>query len=313
MKTSTLAYINLLLSAAFTLVYATLAGNEGSNDDRVRLVYITTATPESVDALAMANACAAIKKDWNCEVSLVYTQGNSAALARALKRAVATEPDGISLPGNAEDELVLTFVVEARRKGITVTFHTTPMRSAQTRFINGGTGFVGDRGEYLGSLLTQAAFERLSVTPEEPIMVVHTAAGVAPDSRLKGCLDRVHAQNIEPEVLLAAPVDVDSEDMVPDPVLAARLQAGPLPSVIFWDAGPVIQLANLLDSIGADFNRVSVISLDPSGENLGDNVARYVKFKALEQPFLTCYLSLVQLQLTKKYGVPGLEIPVGGV
>ena len=208
--------------------------------------------------------------------------------------------------------MLLPFVVEARRQGIVVTFHDTPLPEAQKRFGADGAGFIGDRGEYSGFSLAEAAMERLSISPQKRVLVVSGTTEVPQESRLSGCLEFLRSQGIEPERLVVAPFEEDSMDFFADPVLDQHLKESPLPDVIFWDAGSVSQLVTMLDGRGADYNTVSVVSLVPVTESLTESEAPFIKLRAYEQPFLTCYFSLIQIHLTHKYGLPGLEVPIGG-
>ncbi|MBL7646481.1 MAG: hypothetical protein JNK74_09870 [Candidatus Hydrogenedentes bacterium] len=312
MSNSKLVYINLALVATFAMVVSSGEQPGQEDDGRVRTVFITTDAPDSEDRASIARACEAVENDWNGPVTLLGCENDAPSIARALKRAIALAPDGISLPGHRDDALILPFVIEARRQGILVTFHDTPLPAARKRFGPTGAGFIGDRGEHSGFSLAEAAVDRLSISPESKVLVISGTADVAPGSRLRGCLDLLSARAIEPERLVAAPLGDELEDFLPDPALAKRINEGPLPDVIFWDAGPVSQIATMLDGRGADYNTISVVSLVPVTTALTESEAPFVKLRAYEQPFLTCYFSLTQLHLTHKYGAPGLEVPIGG-
>jgi len=311
-NTSNLVYINLALLATFSFVYSSSERRGDEDDGRIRTVYISTEPPGSLERDSIVRACDAVENDWNGPVTLLSCESDAASIARALKRATALAPDGISMPGHGDDSLLLPFVVEARRQGIAVTFHDTPLHAAQERFRSAGAGFIGDRGEYSGFSLAQAAAERLSITPVKRVLVVSATAEAPTGSRLRGCLEFLRSRSIEPELLIAVPFDDETEVLLPDPALTRRIKELPLPDVIFWDAGPVGQIATMLDGQGADYNTVSVVSLVPIATSLTDSEAPFIKLRAYEQPFLTCYFSLTQLHLAYKYGMPGLEVPIGG-
>ncbi len=312
MSISKLVYINLALLATFSFVYSS-SDTQGEEDDgRIQTVYISTEPAGSLERDSVVRACEAVENDWNGPVTLISCENDAASITRALKRATNLAPEGISMPGHPDDTLLLPFVVEARRRGITITFHDTPLPAAQKRFGAMGAGFIGDRGEYSGFSLAQAAEERLAITPKSRVLVVTAAAEAPAGSRLRGCLEFLRSRSIEPELLVAVPFADDLDDFLPDPVLTRRINEGTLPEVIFWDAGPVGQITNMLDGKGADYNTVSVVSLVPITTPLTDGEAPFIKLRAYEQPFLTCYFSLTQLHLTHKYGVPGLEVPIGG-
>ena len=312
MKTSKLVYINLALLAIFVVVYSSGQNSGDADDGRMRTVFISTEPPDSIDSAAITRACEAVEHDWNGPVTLLNCENDPASIARTLKRAITMGPDGISMPGHRDDALLLPFIVEARRQGILITFHGTPLPAAQERFDDTGAGFIGDRGAYSGVSLTQAAVDRLAITPEKRVLVVSTTEEPLPDSRLSGCLEYLRSRSITPERMVARPLGDEIDDLLPDPALARRINEGELPDVIFWDAGSVNQIATMLDSRGADYNAVSIVTLVPVTTNLTEGEAPFVKLRAYEQPFLSCYFSLAQLHLTHKYGMPGLEVPISG-
>lgn len=313
MNTGVLVYVNLVLLAAATLLYASYGNDDDVDDGRMRLVYITTFPDASRDLVEVQSAASAIGSDWDCRVSILRATDDAPALARALKRAIAMEPDGISMPGCGDESLLLPFVTEARRQGIPVTFNTAPMKEAQRRYWKDGAGFAGSQGNNSGFILAQTAAERIKLEPGTPVMLVGTTPEPTPGSRLKGSADFFHSRSIEPEYLQLAPLPDGPSVPIPDASLTRRMESGTLPRLIVWEAGPVQQLTGLLRDNLIDSSDVSVVTLVPIDEALPLLETRYVTVQAQDRPFLACYYSLVQLQLTCRYQLPGLEIPIGGV
>lgn len=313
MNTGVLVYLNLVLLVVASLLYASYGNDDTADDGRMHFVYITTFPEDSQDLSDVQSATRAIASDWDCRVSILHATDDAPSLARALKRAIVMEPDGISMPGCGDESLLLPFVTEARRQGIPVTFHSVPMKEAQRRYWKDGAGFAGGQGENSGFTLAQTAAERIKLEPGTSVMLVGTAPEPAPGSRLKGSADFFHSRNIEPEYLQIAPAPDGPTVPIADANLARRMESPSLPRLIVWEAGPVKQITSLLRDNGTDSNNVSVATLVPIVEPLPLLETRFVTVQAQDRPFLACYYSLVQLQLTCRYKLPGIEVPLGGV
>ena len=313
MNTGMMALLNLALLAAVGLLYTSFATDDSVDDGRRHLVYITTLPEGSPDFPQIQSATEAIATDWDCRVSVMRTTDDAPALARALKRAIVLAPDGISMPGSGDESLLLPFVTEAERQGIPVTFHTTPMNEALRRYGKAGAGLAGGQGESSGYTLTESAVNRLQLSNGTPVMLAGTNPAPVPGSRLNGALAFLRSRNIEPEYLQVTPLMTGPSVPIPDANLERRVSAGTLPRLIVWEAGPVEQLTTLLLDKQADASNVSVATLVPIEEPLALLQYRYVTVQAQNHPFLACYYTLVQLQLTCRYKIPGIEIPTGDV
>ena len=313
MNTSMLSYLNLALLAVASLVYIAYDNGDSPIDSRPHLVFITTVSEGSTSATTIRSATSAIETDWNCVVTVIFTTDQPPSMARALKKALALEPDGVSMPGSKDERLLLPLVTEAHRQGIPVTYHTAPNPEAQRRFEERGAGFVGIEGEDSGYTLAEAAVERLGIAQDTPVLLVGPDVDIAPDSRLQGSAALLHSRGIATEYLRVAPAPYGTRAAAPDPGLKQRVDEGTLPRFIFWDSGPVGQLTSLLIEdrlIVADFR---IVSLNPIKDDLPMLESRYIGLQAVDRSFLTCYFSLVQLILTDRYGLQGIEIPIGGV
>ncbi len=305
MNTSMLAYINLALLAVASILYVAFDNGDSATDSRAHLAFIATAPESSRAATTIQSASSAVETDWNCRVTVIFTSDDPPSMARALKKAIALGPDGVSMPGSTDDPLILPLVTEAHRQGIPVTYHTSPNPEARRRFGERGAGFVGIEGEVSGYSLAEAAVERLSIEPDTLVLLTGPSPAITPGTRLQGCQALLHSRGIQTEYLQVATAS--------DAALTQRIAAGTLPRFIFWDSGPVGQLTALLIEDRLNVTDFRIISLSPAKEDLPILEARYVGLQAVDRSFLTCYLSLVQLQLTRRYGLQGIEIPIGGV
>lgn len=313
MKSGSLVYLNLILLAAASLLYASYGNDDSLDDGRMHLVYITTLPEGAPDLTDVQSATDAIESDWDCHVSILRSTEDATALARALKRAIAMNPKGISMPGNSDESLLLPFVTEARRQGIAVTFHSVPMKEAQKRYGKDGAGFAGSQGESSGYNLAQSAAERIHLAPDASVLLVGSTPEPMPGSRLKGSMEFFKTRNNKTEYLQVAPPADGPTVPVPDANLARRVDNSGLPRLIVWEAGPVDPLTTMLADNRIDSSDVSVVTLVPIEEPLPMLQTRYVTLQAQDRPFFACYYSLVQLQLTCRYKLPGIEIPIGGV
>lgn len=305
MNTSMLAYLNVALLAVASVLYVALDKEDAPTDASGHLAFIATAPEGSKAATMIEAAASAIESDWNCRVTVLFTTDDPPSMARALKKAITLEADGVSMPGSSDAPLILPLVTEAYRQGVPVTYHTTTNPEARRRFGEKGAGFVGIESEESGYTLAEAAVERLSIERDTLVLLVGPTPAITPGTQLHGCQALLHSRAIQTEYLQATSAS--------DATLTQRVAAGTLPKFIFWDSGPVGQLTALLFEDRLNVADFRIISLNPAKEELPMLEARYIGLQAIDRSFLTCYLSLVQLQLTRRYGLQGIEIPIGGV
>jgi len=312
MTTSMLVYLNLALLAAASLVYVAYDKDASNIEPRVQHVFIATVPENSTAAARIRSAAYAIETGWKCRVTVMYAPDSPAELARALKRAITLKPDGISMPGNTDEKFILPVVTEAHRQGIPVTFHGSPNPEAQRRFGELGAGVAGMEDVAEGYALAKAAVDRLAIQPGTPVLLAGTEPTVKPDSRLGGSQALLQSLGIQSEYLRVASIDTGAGLTAPDPVLTRRIESETLPGVVFWEAGPVTQITSILVEERVTMSDVRIINLGPPLDDIPTIEARFVRLQPVEQTFLTCYFSLIQLQLTHRYGVQGIEIPIGG-
>lgn len=310
MSRSLLVYLNVALLAVFVIVVT--AGPDLDAGGQFHLVYISASGPEGEPSPEEARAMDAVEGGWDTRVTYMAGGEDPESVARALKRAIALEPDGISMPGGSGSELILTFVTEAQRRGVRVTFHDSPHPEAQERFGNRGTGFVGERSGATGASMAGMAMTRFDLSPETPVMLVGTDSAPMPGSRLHACEEYLRSLNVPTEYIQVTTDPDDVDGVVPDVKLFARLQQTPIPRVIFWEAGPVGAATSVVESIGISPNDIHIVSFVPVAEPLPLLEAPYLKLQVQERPFLACYLSLVQLIVTDRYDLTGMDIPLGG-
>lgn len=305
MNASVLAYLNLALLAVASVLYFAFDKEKSQTDSRAHLTFITTAPEISKAAATIQSASSAVETDWNCRINVLFTTDDSPSMARALKKALALGTDGVSMPGSMDAPLILPLVAEAHRQGIPVTYHTTPNPEARRRFGEKGAGFVGIEGEDSGYTLAESAVERLNIERDTVVLLTGPTPAIMPGTRLQGCQALLRSRGIQIEYLQVASAS--------DAALTQRVAAGTLPRFIFWDSGPVGQFTALLIEDRLNVTDYRIIALSPAKEDLPMLEARYIGLQAVDRSFLTCYLSLVQLQLTRRYGLQGIEIPIGGV
>lgn len=310
MSRTLLVYLNVALLAVFLVVLS--SGPDLDAGGQFHLVYISAPGPGVAPSPEEANAIQAVEGGWDTRVTFMAGGVDMESVARTLKRAIALEPDGISMPGGAGDALILTFVTEAQRRGIRVTFHDSPHPPAQRRFSERGTGFVGERGGSAGFSMAGTAMTRFNLSPETPVMLVGTGPAPSPGSRLEACKTFLESLEVPTEYLQVNVENENVDGLVPDVGLVSRLQQAPTPQAIFWEAGPVSMATSVVETIGLSPNDIHIVSFVPMSEPLPLLEAPYLKLQVQERPFLACYLSLVQLIMTDRYGFSGMDIPLGG-
>lgn len=302
-----LIWLNLVLAIALGVVYTQrdllVGGAEKSGD----LVLI--AIGDSASFGEFQRAARSFEDDLGRSVTVINAEDNALSLARALKRAIALKPTGVSMPGIPDHDLLLPFVVEAERRGVRVTFHTAPFPEAGERFRLRGAGFIGTGGQANGELATRNALETLRYEKGRAVLLAGTEDFPAPGTRLFGCQKAVEEAGGVPEYIQIRPAPESDAALAADSALVSRIRQLPPPVMVFWDAGDTGWITEGLEEQGFDFNDVSIISFAPvtGGTLLG---RAYVKHRVYGREFLTGYVSLLQLYLADRAGIPGMQISI---
>lgn len=254
-------------------------------------------------------AVESFERDWDRNVVLLGSGGGPRDIALALKDAIERGPRGISLPGNCPPDLLMPLIVDAGRRGITVTFHTAPMPEAEQRFRKRGTGYVGAGSQQDGELGTRFALGNLDFDPGKHVLIAGADPEPVPRTRVFGIKKAVEELGAKPEYIQVPPLWLNADKVAPDPALEARMAREPAPDIVIWDSGEVVQLTSILDSQevdNADIDVVTFVSVSglPRAQQL------YVKQQIFERRFQTCYMSLVQLQLAQHVAAAGMHIPL---
>jgi hypothetical protein len=312
MSNSILAYLNLLLLAVACIVYVAYEGEGSDAYSRAHHVYIYAATNGPKNAAAVRSAVEAIETDWNCRVTVIQASDDPPAMARALKKALTLRPAGVSMPGSADERYLLPIITEAQRQGVPVTYHTSPAPEAQRHYAGFGAGFVGMDAETSGQMLAEAAMTRLSIAPGNSVLLVGQGPTIVPGTRLHGCRALLQLKGIETEHLTASPSGIVDTATV-HPELERRIADGTLPRIVFWEPERVGQLTDLISEERLNADSVRIVTLTPVQETLPLLQARYIAMQPIDRTFLTCYVSLVQLELTRRHGLRGMDIPIGGI
>lgn len=301
-----LLWLNLVLATILGLIYyqPSLFIPEKPSD----FVVIAAGPRDSSSYKDAKEGADAFERDWGRRVTVLEGAPDPRTLAHALKYAMSLKPQGISMPGHDEAALLMPFVTEAERRGIRVTFHTTPLAPAVDRFQERGAGYVGLNSESDGERYAFRTLRRFTPKDTAPCtLIVGDRASALPGSRLYGCKKGAEAYGGPVEYLpfMAAELGTPAAGSA----LVDRLSKEPKPHVIFWDAGPVTPLLSALEKLKYDVSTTAVATFSPStGLPIGQQL--FVKSQLSERWHIATYLSLVQLQLSEQYQVPGMTIPL---
>jgi len=301
-----LLWINLALATILGMIYyqPALFIPEKKSD----FVIIAAGDREDASYSNARKGAEAFERDWGKRVSVIEGTTDPHALASALKYAMTLEPKGISLPGLLDDTLLLPFVTEAVRRGIVITFHTTPLDAAFDRFQDFGTGYVGADSQHNGERVAHRDVQLIS--PDDKAidaLVVGTGPTARPGSRTYGIMLGVEHYGGAADYLQFNPTA--EKDAAAMSALAERLSKDPRPRIIFWDAGPLPPLTSTLERLKFDPAATAVVTFSiTTGLPLAQQF--FIKLQHDDQSTVASYMSLVQLHLTEKYQIPGMDIPL---
>ena len=302
-----LLWLNLVLATVLASIYYQPALFLPERESQ--FVVIAAARTGSEPYEDARNAARDFERDWGVRTTVLDGGAAPETLARALKNAMDLDPEGISLPGHTDAALLMPLITESRRRGIFIAFHDTSMPAAEALFHADGAGFAGSHSALNGELAALMTLRRHAADAGVHALVAGTEPSPAPGSRTQGCMKGIEMFGGTAEYLQVTPVSDGAFATAADPAVMERIARAPKPAFVFWDAGPVTPLTAALAEYLTQPGDISAVIFEP------DEAVPFVHLPYIKQRFgtdrkIAAYMSLVQLFLSSRYEVPGMQVPL---
>ena len=257
------------------------------------------------------NGAVAAAEHTGCHVDYYWSQWNSEIMIKQFKEAVALQPDGIAIYGFPGDAAMRPIIEEAMSMGIAITTMNTPLPELEKTYKGDGFGYAGADLYTAGYNLGAKGVEVCGLSAGDKAFVWGLASMPNRGDRTKGALDALKDLGVE-IVYQEIPDNVNSDASQGIPMYVATYAANPdIKMVITEHGGLTASLPTYMKAAGHGSVDVCGAGFDLSGPITKGIKEGYIDVVIDQQPFIEGYMPIIQLYLTTKYGMAGLNMDTG--
>tara|TARA_B110001454_G_scaffold88325_1_gene84553 strand:- start:5 stop:985 length:981 start_codon:yes stop_codon:yes gene_type:complete len=257
------------------------------------------------------NGAVAAAEHTGCHVDYYWSQWNSEIMIKQFKEAVALQPDGIAIYGFPGDVAMRPIIEEAMSMGIAITTMNTPLPELEKTYKGDGFGYAGADLYTAGYNLGAKGVEVCGLSAGDKAFVWGLASMPNRGDRTKGALDALKDLGIE-IVYQEIPDNVNSDASQGIPMYVATYAANPDIKMVITDHGGLTaSLPTYMKAAGHGSVDVCGAGFDLSGPITKGIKEGYIDVVIDQQPFIEGYMPIIQLYLTTKYGMAGLNMDTG--
>jgi simple sugar transport system substrate-binding protein len=305
------AGVALIVSGAATSAYATDPAAKWCQG--VKIAAFPGGPQGGVFANNVYNGYRQAELDLGPSVTYYFSNWDPNTMLTQLQQAIATKVDGIAFMGHPGDAATDPQIDKAFAQGIIFTTANTALPEAQQKYGPEGMGYVGAPNHAAGFALGAEAAKRAGLKAgDEAFVWGLKGQGGDRGSRTVGVIEAIEktgAKVIYQEI--DKPTDADPN--AGTATFVGVMKANPGVKLVVTDHGA------LTSNVGV-FARAA--SLKPgqvffAGFDMSPNTAKAIKegYQELvidQQPYLQGYLPILNICLTKKFGMSGLDINTAG-
>ena len=257
------------------------------------------------------NGAVAAAEHTGCKVDYYWSQWNSEIMIKQFKEAVALQPDGIAIYGFPGDVAMRPIIEEAMSMGIAITTMNTPLPELEKTYKGDGFGYAGADLYTAGYNLGAKGVEVCGLSAGDKAFVWGLASMPNRGDRTKGALDALKDLGVE-IVYQEIPDNVNSDASQGIPMYVATYAANPDIKMVITDHGGLTaSLPTYMKAAGHGSVDVCGAGFDLSGPITKGIKEGYIDVVIDQQPFIEGYMPIIQLYLTTKYGMAGLNMDTG--
>ena len=239
-----------------------------------------------------------------------YSAWQPEKMISQFKEALAASPDGIVIMGHPGEGAFESLVEEAVSRGIIVTSGNNPLPTLQAKYQDKGFGYAGAE-LHAGGYLTGQTMIKQGLKAGDKALVYGLFSQEGRRKSPQGIVDALGDAGLTVEKLDISP-EVDTEASLCIPVLTAYLERNPDVKAIGTQHGNVTSnLMKVLQAAGKKPGEVICGGIDLSPATIEGIEKGYVSASFDQMLYLQGFLPVLQIVLTKKYGIPGLNINTG--
>ena len=260
---------------------------------------------------AVYNGVVAAEADLGCDVDFRPAPWQGDRAAAVFQQVMSGVPDGICIMGYPAQDLMRSYMEDAREQEIVITSYNTPYAAAEAQYGLDGFGFAGSDGYRAGYELISAAIKKHGLKPGDVALLLGDVEHPARARFLDGCLAA-----LEPGGLRADRVQITTAQLYDAPgelsdLLARRKAAGTLPDLICFTEHALSSAVRRVRDAGIDPGEIPLVGFGIT-PNIDDwmrpNEQQYVSLFVGQDVTLQAYLAILQACMGKVYGAQGLHI-----
>ena len=305
------AGVALLVSGAATSAYATDPAAKWCQG--VKIAAFPGGPQGGVFANNVYNGYRQAELDLGPSVTYYFSNWDPNTMLTQLQQAIATKVDGIAFMGHPGDAATDPQIDKAFTQGIIFTTANTALPEAQKKYGPEGMGYVGAPNHAAGYALGAEAAKRAGLKAGDAAFVWGLKGqGGDRGSRTVGVIEAIEktgAKVIYQEI--DKPTDADPN--AGTATFVGVMKANPGVKLVVTDHGA------LTSNVGV-FARAAALKPGQvffAGFDMSPNTAKAIKegYQELvidQQPYLQGYLPILNICLTKKFGMSGLDINTAG-
>lgn len=248
-------------------------------------------------------------EDLGPEVDYVFSGWDTQLMLNQLRETIAAEPDGIAFMGHPGDEAVMPLAEEAAEKGILMMYQNVDVPKVRAEV---GGGYVGTILDPQGYALGVEAIKQLGLEAGDRAIVFGAWGQPGRFYREEATARAFEDAGLVVERIVAQ-VETATDPSLAIPELTAAYLADPENTeVIVHPGGQMLGSAQMYaEALELEPGEVYQIGYDTSPAVMDAFEKGYVQITSDQQPFLQGYMPILNLCLSKVYGMSPLFIDTG--
>jgi len=310
----------IALLAAITLILAACGSDDNSDSsttvaasamgDEITVYMQMGGNQGDPSTLARTNGAKAAAEALNVKLIEQYSGWDPQAMIEQFKEAAAADPDGIVIMGHPGEDAFASLVADAESRGIVITSGNNPLPNLQAQYQASGFGYAG-ADLHAGGYLTGQAMVAAGLQPGDKAVVYDIWHNESRSVSSQGIYDALTDAGLEVEKLDVSD-EVDQEASLAIPILTAYLADHPDIKAIGTQHGNITaNLMKVLEAAGKAPGEVIVGGIDLSPATIEGIEAGYISVSFDQVLYLQGYLPILQVALTSRYLIPGLNVNTG--
>jgi len=279
---------------------------------KVNIVFFPGGPAGGVFANNVYNGAKQAQADLGPKVQYVFSDWDPQKMIAQFKESAATKPDGIAVMGHPGEDAFEPLINDAEKNGIIVTSQNTTLPRIEKNYAANGFGYVGQDLYAAGFALGSEAVKRFGLKSGDRAMVWGLVSQPTRGQRTQGAIDALKKAGLTVDYN-----EIDSatnaDPAAGSPTFTGYVSSHPDVKLVVTDHGGLTAtLQKYLTDAGKKPGEIHTAGFDMSPATLTAIRGGWTELVIDQQPWLQGYLPILQICLTKVYGLSGLHIDTGG-